>query len=425
MADWIETDEDLVRQVRAAVDAAPVTDMHTHLYAAPFGDLLLRGIDELLTYHYLVAEVMRVSPLSYEAFWSLDKQGRANHIWTLLFRSRSPLSEAARGILTALGGLGLDPNAGLDKTRQFFSSLSVAEAVRIVFQAAGVQEVVMTNDPLDDAERAVWLSDRAKDIHADRRFRAALRIDPLLLDWAGASVKLRRIGYAVPERMVRGDETGLAEVRRFLREWVERMRAVYMAVSLPPDFDYPGEEAQTTLLEDGVLPVCRELGISFAVMVGVRRQVNPALQLAGDGSGTADLEWLGRLCAGHPHNRFFATVLARENQHELVVLGRKFRNLMVFGCWWFMNNPSLVLETTRMRLEMLGTSFIPQHSDARILEQLVYKWRHARRVITTALIEQYRGVMATGWRLTGEEIANDVKRLFQENFRDFIGSASR
>ena len=61
-----------------------------------------------------------------------------------------------------------------------------------------------------------------------------------------------------------------------------------------------------------------------------------------------------------------ATILARENQHEACVLARKFRNLHIFGCWWFTNVPSLVQEITRMRLELIGLSFTPQHSDARI-----------------------------------------------------------
>ena len=60
---------------------------------------------------------------------------------------------------------------------------------------------------------------------------------------------------------------------------------------------------------------------------------------------------------------------------------RKFRNLMAFGCWWFLNNPSLVDEITRMRLELIGLSMIPQHSDARVLDQVVYKWAHSRSVI--------------------------------------------
>jgi len=92
---------------------------------------------------------------------------------------------------------------------------------------------------------------------------------------------------------------------------------------------------------------------------------------------------LDRLCAGNPEVRFLVTVLARENQHELCVAGRKFPNLLPFGCWWFLNNPSLILEMTRMRVELLGFGFVPQHSDARILDQLIYKWAHSRAVLAT------------------------------------------
>lgn len=102
-------------------------------------------------------------------------------------------------------------------------------------------------------------------------------------------------------------------------------------------------------------------------MVGVRRGVNSALRSAGDGVGRADVGALERMCAEYPDVRFLATFLSRENQHELCVAARKFSNLMPFGCWWFLNNPSIISEITRERLELLGTSFIPQHSDARIL----------------------------------------------------------
>jgi len=63
---------------------------------------------------------------------------------------------------------------------------------------------------------------------------------------------------------------------------------------------------------------------------------------------------------------------------------------MPFGCWWFMNNPSIVEEITRERIEMLGTSFIPQHSDARVLEQVIYKWNNTRRTLARILADTYR-----------------------------------
>ena len=110
-------------------------------------------------------------------------------------------------------------------------------------------------------------------------------------------------------------------------------------------------------------------------------------------------------------------MLARENQHELCVLARKFGNLMIFGCWWLLNNPSLVEEITRMRVELLGTSFIPQHSDARVLEQLVYKWDHSRTIIGRVLADKYADLAAAGWVASEAEIRRDVKLMLDGNAR--------
>lgn len=176
------------------------------------------------------------------------------------------------------------------------------------------------------------------------------------------------------------------------------------------------------IIEKAVLPHCREYGLPFALMPGVRRAVNPSLKLAGDGMGCTDLSTLQNLCATYPENRFMATILARENQHEACVLARKFRNLHLFGCWWFTNVPSLVEEMTRMRVELLGLSFTPQHSDARVLEQLVYKWDHSRRIIARVLAEKYWALAQTGWRTTRTEIERDVQDLFGGAFERFCGS---
>ena len=40
------------------------------------------------------------------------------------------------------------------------------------------------------------------------------------------------------------------------------------------------------------------------------------LKLAGDGVGWSDLSFLQNLCTVYPENKFMATILARENQHE-------------------------------------------------------------------------------------------------------------
>ncbi len=400
--------------VDRAVNEVRVTDVHTHLYPAEFGDMLLWGVDELLNYHYLIAETFRFADVEYDTFWKMTKKEQADLIWKTLFLENSPYSEACRGVLTVLNKLGLDPSSrDLDSYRSYFAGKTTEEYIDIVFEKAGIRQVVMTNDPFDDQERSVW----EKGLKKDKRFLAALRMDPLLIHWDSSWKRLKSWGYDVEQALT---EKTLAEVRRFLADWVKKMDAVYMAVSLESDFRFPEDSAQGKLIENCVLPVCREQDIPFALMIGVKRQVNPDLKLAGDSVGKADINAVSYLCAHYPHNKFMVTMLSRENQHELCVTARKFRNLMIFGCWWFLNNPSLIDEITRMRFEMLGSSVIPQHSDARVLDQLVYKWAHSRRIIASVLCEKYQDLMDTGWALTGEEIRRDVNKLFGGTFEEFL-----
>jgi hypothetical protein len=203
------------------------------------------------------------------------------------------------------------------------------------------------------------------------------------------------------------------------------MQPVYMAVSLPDTFRFPEDTVQSRILREAVLPSCRELGLPLSLMIGVRRQINPRIRLAGDGVGRADLTALENLCRDFPENRFLVSVLSRENQHELCVIARKFNNLLPFGCWWFLNNPSIVEEITRERLELLGTSFIPQHSDARVLEQVIYKWRNTRRTLAPILAQSYRLLSQDGRVVTREDIQRDIDRLLSSNFEHWIIPSGR
>ncbi|HJQ31100.1 MAG TPA: hypothetical protein VJ866_02920 [Pyrinomonadaceae bacterium] len=410
---------DLRRQVEEVMGRTPVIDLHTHLYAPEFGELGLSGIDELLTYHYLIAETFRSSAVTYERFWRMTKQEQADLVWRTLFVENTPVSEATRGVVTVLDAFGLDTAAeDLMEARAFFRSQDPAEHLARVLKLAGVSDVVMTNDPFDSREARVWTNNTQR----DGRFHAALRMDRLLNDWQKSAAELAGQGYGVDVNFGGGTS---AEVRRFLDKWIERMRPLYMAVSLPDDFHYPADDARGRVIREVVLPTSREHNLPFAVMVGVRRGVNPQLRMAGDGLGRADVGAVERLCAENPDVRFLATFLSRENQHELCVSSRKFPNLLPFGCWWFLNNPSIISEITAERLELLGTSFIPQHSDARVLEQLVYKWRHSRRVIAEVLARSYAQLLESGRAVTRAEVERDVARMFYGNFRAWVGLGAK
>jgi hypothetical protein len=436
-------------KTHAAVDKAlakilrrqPIVDMHTHLYPPSFGTpvpnrtgrtdpagLMLWGLDELLTYHYLIAEVFRVVPpsvLPYEQFWKMSKTAQADHIWKHLFIERTPISEACRGVLTTLQLLGLDipKNKQLAPLRKWFTQQDPDKYIDKIMELSHVESITMTNPVFDDNERARWLADPEK--LRDPRFTAVLRIDPMLINWPSAARKMCEWGYDAGDGRTLS-ERNISEARRCLAEWIDRQKAIYVALSLPPEFAYPAPagdpvaQAGQIALEKIILPVCAERNLPFAMMIGSRRAVNPALRDAGDMGGLSDVSSVVRLCNAFAHNKFFCTMLARENQHELAVAARKFPNLMVFGCWWFLNNPSLIEEITRMRIELLGSSVIPQHSDARILDQMLYKWHHSRAVIGKVLAGKYADTIDTGWPLTEADIQADVERFFKGNFQSFL-----
>ena len=407
--------EQIQSAVEEALSSTQFIDVHTHLFSPAFGNLGLWGIDELLTYHYLEAEFFRSSDTTPERYWNLSKRERADAIWRALFVENSPISEATRGIIAVLNAFGLPTgSAALEEARAFFRTQSIEVHIRNVLRIACVSDVVMTNDPLDPEEQPAWLNGGQK--HA--QFHAVLRLDRILWGWPRHWQQLASQGYAVEEKAT---GKSVAEVRRFLSDWHERMRPLYMAVSLTDEFQFPDESITSKMLAEAVLPSCREFGLPMALMIGVRRQVNPRLRLAGDAVGKADLRAVENLCRAFPENRFLVSVLSRENQHELCVYARKFSNLMPFGCWWFMNNPSIVEEITRERIELLGTSFIPQHSDARVLEQVVYKWRNTRLTLAPILTNAYRRIHNDGGGISRGDIQRDVNRLFRSNFENWTG----
>lgn len=72
---------------------------------------------------------------------------------------------------------------------------------------------------------------------------------------------------------------------------------------------------------------------------------------------------------------------------------------------------------------MLGSAFTAQHSDARVVDQLIYKWAHSRAVIAKVLATEYQKVVQSGWKLNRAEIRRDIARLFGGSYTEFMGKS--
>ncbi len=402
--------------VRKATADVTITDVHTHIFPPAHGEILLWGADELINYHYLVAELFTVAPaeLTYKKFWSLTKPQRSEIIWDELFIKRGPLSEATRGVLTCFNRLGLDvAGRDLPSIRKWFAAQKVEDYIEKVFELAGLDYAIMTNDPFVPAEVEAWKSG----VGTIDRMKPALRIDTLILNFAAAAKTMAADGYKTSSD---GSGESYAEAKRFLIDWAERIKPLYLAASLPNDFAYPSDDESCKIIREVVIPAAKELSLPLAMMIGVRKGVNPNLGDGGDGVGVADVGAVQALCQEYQDVKFLVTMLSRVNQHELCVLARKFGNLHLFGCWWFNNNPSIIEELTRMRLELLGTAVTCQHSDARVLDQLIYKWTHTRKIVADVLVDKYADQFAAGWRVTTDEIGRDVRAIFGGSFEQFL-----
>jgi hypothetical protein len=425
--------------------------------------------------HYLVAEYFITAPadMTPEDFYAKSKQEQADLVWQALFLDRSPVSEATRGVITILTGLGISSKEvalrDLGAIRTFYQSYRAEGAAEgaerfceQIFLQSGIQYAIMTNIPFDSTETKYWRGPQRKEY--SKRFRSALRVDPFLAgDKATIETALKASGYDVT----------LEGARKYLLDWCDTMKPEYMMASTPHDFclregtiagvkktgvnedvmkepfafvevianaaancgvvascDGAEDEAPSVIdensdfLSDVLMKVCEERDLPVALKIGAHRGVNPRLKSAGDGVvAFADAGMLGRLCARFPKVRFLATFLSRNNQHEACVLASKFRNLHIYGCWWFCNNPSIIRDITQMRVEMLGTAFTAQHSDARVVDQLLYKWPHSRAVIAQVLSEEFSKLIESGWRPTRGEIRRDVKRLFGGSYEEFMSKS--
>ena len=328
--------------------------------------------------------------------------------------------------------------------REWFQTQNPTTHAEKVFHISKVKYCVMTNIPFKAEETCKWIatpnapidsvtsrfsaSDVLPQTYDKTRFKTALRIDPLLKgDWDEISRCLTLHNLPLT----------LAGARSFLLAWADVYQPEYLMCSTPEHFGYqetdpglahPPSKTEnwftaTELIDQVMIPVSRQLNLPIAMKFGACRGMQHLLDPCGGGDGVtvANTLPLKRMCQLYPDVKFLVTFLSKVNQHEVCVMSQKFRNLHIYGCWWYLNNPSMIESITRMRLELLGTAFTSQHSDARVMDQIIYKWEHSRRVIAKALVQQFSQLMTTGWVLTVDDVEKDVERLLGGAYEEFMG----
>ena len=385
------------------INNTPIFDLHTHLFPPQHEGYFLLGFKNLLNYHYLIAELLTATNINASTFYSYNDEKKASLIWNELFEKRTPVSEACSGVLSILKELKIELN------KKSFLSIcdeydNKIQSDKKIFDLSNVSSLVMTNNPFDLDEWSLFNnSDWDKKIYL-----ASLRLDDLILNYEETFKKAK-------------DQTSNQEKRTiiaYLEKCYFQSNPVYAAVSL-------NLATFNTILDDSmwrdILIWLENKNLPLSLMLGVRRAVNKDFGLAGDGIGDINLKELSTLCISFPRNKFLVTCLSLNDQHELTVLARKHPNLRIFGFWWFMNQPTIIKQILKMRIDMLGFSFIPQHSDARVSDQLIYKWNHFKKILHPILLEYYQDLLDKNFPISENILQRDINNLLSGNAKNYLG----
>ena len=382
-----------------------ILDIHTHLFPPQHENYYLSGLVETLNYHYLIAELFVTTNIDIHKFKSLDKLQKAEIVWNELFNKRTPISEACKGVLTILESLSIPiKDKNFLQINELYAGLKLTD--KEIFNKSNIDSIVMTNNPFDEDEWSIFSSE-AWD---KKRYRSSLRLDSLMLEFNKS--------ISIAQNFSNESSNKFIQIIDYLELCFQKSQPIYAAISLDKE---KFREILNSDLWKEILKWLLKKNLPLSLMLGVKRGVNKNFDEAGDGIGNIDLKDLSKLCNNYPKNKFLVTCLSLNDQHELTVLGRKHQNLKIFGFWWFMNQPSIIEPVLKMRMDLLGLSFIPQHSDARITDQLIYKWSHFKEILSSVMIENYEHLIKKNYPLSKEIINRDLNNLLINNAKTFLG----
>ena len=396
--------KNLKETITDIINETKIFDIHTHLFPPEFKEYHLSGISEVLNYHYLIAELFSTTNINVKKFYKLTNKEKANIIWEELFQKRTPISEACKGVLTILSKLSIDyMSKSFDEINSEYSKLNLSDLQ--IFKISKISKVVMTNNPFDKSE---WQLFKNKNWDTNK-YLASLRLDDILMN-------LDKCLDICKENIDNFDnENDL--IINYLDLVYDESKPVYAALSL-------NNLQLNSFLKNKFIPdILKWLeikNIPLSLLLGVRRQVNKGFLLAGDGIDRIDLRNLSEICNQYPNNKILCSCLSFNDQHELTVLARKYQNLKIFGFWWFMNQPSLIKIILNLRIELLGLNFIPQHSDARVTDQLIYKWIHFKTLLSKVLYNHYNDIQIKNFKISENQISDDVSKLFYKNSQNYL-----
>ncbi len=405
VADFSDTVRDAIW---TAAHTTPAVDVRIFADAPEAESPALSGIDALLTTPEILAEFFRrralnlclpgldrrCSPEMDGSILSLAPAELADIIWLQLFVDHSPVSEAARIVLTTLGMFGLDVSSGdLRLLREQYAAIPATERLEKVLSLANLELILY---PVESLSVADHLAGPAR----HPAFRPVLCLTDLLGNWKESAKALRMQGFGLKAKV---DEFTPLELRRHLLGEIERLQPVAISFDWPGKEHVPGDTGVGRLLRESVLPLCRDCNLPFFLA-----------------TGDARIDDLAVLWRDFPEVRFLVFP-GRESEFAAAVFSAsRSRNMLLCGPDQPLSYPRIMEGYTGMRLENLGSGFHACHSGADAAEEMVGCWAHARWMLGHALLRHYGDLYRTGWRFRDDDIRQVAAGLLGGNVRSFL-----
>ena len=376
------------------VNSTPIFDIHTHLFPSKFKKFYNVGLIKLLNYHYLKAELFSLGKIKIEKFNKLSDREKALVVWNNLFLNRYPLSTATQGVLRILKVYGVNNlNQKFEKILRITNENQLSEDD--IFKVTNIKQVVMTNNPFDKKEKIILNSNK------DQKYLPSIRIDDLFVNTSNKKEFLSSINLANTQNKKRA----IKEIKKIIKV----NKPTYFSLSTENFIEFDQKDFFNNFFEQ-----LRQSNIPMMLLIGVKRGINTFYKEAGDGIGVMDLNKLEKILKNFPKNKFLVSCLDYKDQFRLTVLARKFQNLKIVGFWWFNNNESVIENLLKQRFELLGDNFILQHSDARIIDQLVYKWLDFKSIYIKVMAEKYHKLLSLGYKIKADDLEKKINFHFEE-----------
>ena len=373
------------------INEVKITDVHTHLF--PWNDkrYFLSGLNELLNYHYLTAEFLSSSGTNPKKFFKFSKSKRAELVWNFLFVNRTPISEASRGVIKIINFLNIKNYEKNNYSEILKKYNSIKYDKKKILTKLNISKVVMTNNPFDKNEWSLF----KKKNWEKKIFKSSIRLDDLFKN---------KLNYKKKD------------LELFLKNSIKISNPIYFAISV--DGKNIKKIFNSIYMKDIIFPLLKKNRLPLMILMGVKRGVNKNYKDGGDGIGDEDCEILESIIKKNQNINFLLTHLSDLSQYKLIVLSRKFSNLKLFGFWWYLNQKEIIKNILHQKLNLLGFNFIAQHSDARVYEQLIYKWISFKEILSEVLFEKYISLKKVGYKVSKQQIKNDLEKILNPNLKN-------